>query len=974
MKTILRATILIALSACLAHADGVQPIVNPAGVLYGSKQHTIVSSSTVVFVDTTSIQLNALKTFRTNKVIFLDGTSMTSTSPFATAGVAWGAITGTLSNQTDLNTALNGIKNNFPVSLSTNVVGNLPASSIGAGLLGTSVIASSHAVLSVGIPQLNISGTPTSSNFLRGDGAWISSGTFGSGAGGFTVYPASGPAAFPFGFSVSTITATGRGTFGNGLVSNVLAGDIGTPGNAVALLMTNSNTGNVINQSVSLDMSTRGDAVLTGRIVNYLNPEGLGDEMIFSVSPFVSGGSLVEALRLATNSAGSNAMVGINGHGSAPGATLDVNGNANFAGVAQSTFTHGVTVGSLIDQGLTASQFVTTDASKQLASFNLLGGTTTWSGAQTFGSTGNTNFTYGVSVGSMQIRNVTSTLLAVDAFGNVASTTVAAAQTYVSSGVVFGNLTNNGINQDQTNFKWDNTAKILSVSTESVTNSTITARLVSVGTTILNGNNKTFIDQAGSGAASSILNFSQNGVIGGQITQNFFASVGPPASTYTMTLRGGNAGASLSLDGNGGSGINGLQNGTTFYVKGNVVIGSGGSVSATSQAPDNGLYIQGAMIAASSSTWRGNVNISSGLIMGTDAGTAGFALVSGGPNTVPTWSALVGSGIVSPGTGTWSNNHGLSLSTISVSGTATISSNTVIVSSGSLPTLSVTANSFNFGTNNATSGGVLMSCPQGTSQGFCSQIYSHQGAQAALSGALNIIMDNAAYNSVGLYMSMAGDNPQNGARFDGFNYSCVELIDSRINGNGSLHNGKFQICTHNDQLRGERRNAAGTAFESGWTIADSTISTGGVMYVGTDYDNAASTLAVNGNLIVGSGYAGASSGGSAPVNGALIQGQAVFVQHVDMGPTSASISSCGSGATIIGSDGTGNVTMGSGVSQCTISFHDNWTHIPFCVVQTTSTVVTAAADWNNTTISAFRFNSSAAVTGLNVTYHCFGRD
>ena len=53
-----------------------------------------------------------------------------------------------------------------------NISGNLPASQVAAGSLGSSVIASSIGVASVGVPQLNFSGTPSGTTFARGDGSW----------------------------------------------------------------------------------------------------------------------------------------------------------------------------------------------------------------------------------------------------------------------------------------------------------------------------------------------------------------------------------------------------------------------------------------------------------------------------------------------------------------------------------------------------------------------------------------------------------------------------------------------------------------------------------------------------------------------------------------------------------------------------------------------------------------------------------
>ena len=108
MKTIFKSAVALALLACFAHADGVQPVVPVSGVLFGSKNHTIISSTTAVNIDTTTFQLNAQKNIKTNQLGFNDGTVLTSTTGIV--GIStWGNITGTLSNQTDLQSKFNAV-------------------------------------------------------------------------------------------------------------------------------------------------------------------------------------------------------------------------------------------------------------------------------------------------------------------------------------------------------------------------------------------------------------------------------------------------------------------------------------------------------------------------------------------------------------------------------------------------------------------------------------------------------------------------------------------------------------------------------------------------------------------------------------------------------------------------------------------------------------------------------------------------
>lgn len=100
--------VIIAGASLEALADGVQPIVAPSGVLFGSAQHTIISSTTAVNIDTTTLRLNANKGVKTSTLTFNDGTVLTSTTNIQ-AIVSWGAIQGTLSNQSDLQTKFNAV-------------------------------------------------------------------------------------------------------------------------------------------------------------------------------------------------------------------------------------------------------------------------------------------------------------------------------------------------------------------------------------------------------------------------------------------------------------------------------------------------------------------------------------------------------------------------------------------------------------------------------------------------------------------------------------------------------------------------------------------------------------------------------------------------------------------------------------------------------------------------------------------------
>lgn len=173
-----------------AWADTVQPIVSTGGVLYGSAQHTMVSSNTFLYVDTQTIRLNALKGVRVSTVTFLDGSFLASSATIQANSIPWGNITGTLSNQTDLQTTFLAVgtstaslKTNInaigvstgslqtqmtAVGVSTGVIASsVAALGVSTGTLGTTVAAHTASIASIGLStaslqtQLNLVGVST---------------------------------------------------------------------------------------------------------------------------------------------------------------------------------------------------------------------------------------------------------------------------------------------------------------------------------------------------------------------------------------------------------------------------------------------------------------------------------------------------------------------------------------------------------------------------------------------------------------------------------------------------------------------------------------------------------------------------------------------------------------------------------------------------------------------------------------------
>lgn len=213
-----------------------------------------------------------------------------------------------------------------------------------------------------------------------------------------------------------------------------------------------------------------------------------------------------------------------------------------------------------------------------------------------------------------------------------------------------------------------------------------------------------------------------------------------------------------------------------------------------------------------------------------------------------------------------------------------LSSAAVITSSGSTPALLINANGGNYGTN-SNSGALSVFCNNTGTQGNCGNVYSDAGVQNQLNGVWTITQANSSWNTVTEYMVAAADNPQNGIRIDGFDYSTIEFIDTLQNGagpgggGGSVHNGKFQISSHNDEMRGERRRSDNSQFDSAWVVDDSTGP--GIISFATDYSRPVSTVDIQGSLGIGKAVAGNIA---APVSGLLVQGNVKMQSSLNYTP------------------------------------------------------------------------------------------
>lgn len=309
------------------------------------------------------------------------------------------------------------------------------------------------------------------------------------------------------------------------------------------------------------------------------------------------------------------------------------------------------------------------------------------------------------------------------------------------------------------------------------------------------------------------------------------------------------------------------------------------------------------MTVAGATLHQGAVTFSSNVVLGNGQGTAGQVFTSQA-GSAPTWTTATGGsgGIVSPGTFTWVNtSFGMSVSTLTVSSNTVLPGTTFyqdgfgggnisLTSSGTVNDLKIIANGVN-GTSNGTSGAFLMDCTGGgAGSGMCGQVYSNAGTQTALDALWYIRANNTLWNEPLAYLSNASSLPQSTIRIDS-GWPTVTYVDLNQTSPGakkaqtSLQSGVFRsveirkdddsgfdsailvssYTSHSDVAIGNGYNSATT---NQLQVMSSTSNTN-VLYL--------ATAPVGGNFVAVSTSMELNIGGSVGTNGQVATSQGPFL-------------------------------------------------------------------------------------------------
>lgn len=222
------------------------------------------------------------------------------------------------------------------------------------------------------------------------------------------------------------------------------------------------------------------------------------------------------------------------------------------------------------------------------------------------------------------------------------------------------NLTNNG--------------SLVTIATATISSTTVSSAFYSRGSNYflspLNIDNPTI------GVVDTVLNFNSQGFQGFSIDQPNYGTVGPPAFGGLKIINPN--GSTIWIDGGtptgihaGSFGVGGLQNGTSFYVNGNAVIGKNRTGASTTEAPTDGLFVLSGIIASSMTIGSNPAGNATPVAKMLDITAPSLDLQLGLNNFLSYYSTIFSSGPIhfsADGTpANWGTNTDLTISSVGIS-------------------------------------------------------------------------------------------------------------------------------------------------------------------------------------------------------------------------------------------------------------------------------------------------------------------
>lgn len=151
--------------------------------------------------------------------------------------------------------------------------------------------------------------------------------------------------------------------------------------------------------------------------------------------------------------------------------------------------------------------------------------------------------------------------------------------------------------------------------------------------------------------------------------------------------------------------------------------------------------------------------------------------------------------------------------------------------------------------------------------------------------------------------------------------------------------------------------------------------------VGIGIASSTSKLTVNGNVSIGASYATTSASSS---NGLIVQGNVGIGTstapvplslngHIGFYGTAPTISTCGTSASIRGTDSAGIITIGTLAASCTVTFASSFIDVPMCVVDDNSSTSTSLSPQPTTSTLVIKWGATSgagSASGHNLSYFC----